>query len=286
MRLDDLFRAFGQALGEAVAENGKFRFDFDGSNLKWNGWNGDTMEAEGWVRLSDLALDGAAPDTLKVALSKHDLIEVKKGKTLAIKVEGDDAGVEQDPADGSPSAPADRNGLWFRLSENTLRILRRGPAGDGARIRITVPPLRRIAIGGSGTVDSTRMADEAEVAIGGSGTIRVSKLEGARLSAKIGGSGRIEAAGSVDALDLSIGGSGKLLAPTLEVGSARIRIGGSGKAEFASDGEVEAKVGGVGDIVVHGQPRCSLKASGSGRIRCVPRGTDDHGDAVESGAAG
>ena len=34
--------------------------------------------------------------------------------------------------------------------------------------------------------------------------------------------------------------------------------------------EVDAKIGGSGDIVVIGTPKVSLRAGGSGRLRCEP----------------
>lgn len=262
MSIENLFRAFGQAFGEAMAENGKFKFDFDGSGWKGAKWKDGGWDEDEWDTLDSLDLEGAAPEALKIALSRSDTVKVKKGKKLAIKVEGDDS-----------------DGLRFRLTEDTLRIMRRGGSSGDTVIRVTMPAPRKIAIGGSGRVESETLAADAQLAIGGSGHINVAKAKGESLSVKIGGSGTVEASGSVAKLDLAIGGSGKLVAPELEVEEASIRIGGSGKARFASDGVVDAKVGGVGDIVVIGQPRCSLKAGGAGRIRCIPRdGTDNTDD--------
>ena len=242
MRMDRFFRVLGEAFGEAMAENGKFRFDRDGE--------------PGGVPLSELDMADETPDSLKVALRRSDTVKVTAGETLSIEVEGD---------------PEAREGLRFRLEDGTLRIYRpRGGAG-GSTINVTMPAPRKIAVGGAGTIQASEIGPDATLAIGGSGLIRARKVAGGSLTAKIGGSGRIEAAGEVEELALSIGGSGKLDAKGLEVERANVRIGGSGKVEFSSDGEVDARIGGAGDIVVHGSPRCSIKAGGAGRLRCVPR---------------
>ena len=257
MRMENLIRAFGQAFGEAVSENGKFRFDFDKES--WNKWRDSAGDGEGWSSLEALDLTDARPDVLKIALSRADHVRIKSGQALKVKVEGEGA-----------------DALRFKLDGDTLRILRRGGGqGGDLRIKLTMPAPRRLAIGGAGNITCDTLAEEAQVAIGGSGRVEVGTLSGKVLSAKIGGSGTIVAAGTVETLDVAIGGSGKFDAPHLETNTATIRIGGSGKVEFASDGVVDAKVGGSGDIVVHGQPRCSLKAGGSGRIRCVPRNEGD-----------
>ena len=251
MSLEKIFRAFGQAMGEAMSENGKFEFRM--GDFKFH----DEDEGES---LAALDLGGEAPEVLKVALGRHDVVKVKKGKELAITLDGEEADTS----------------IRFVRKEDALKIFRRrGTSGDAAEITVTMPAPRKIAIGGAGTVEAKTLAENGELAIGGSGTIRVEKLKGRILRARIGGSGRIEAAGKVGELDLSIGGSGKLAAPDLEADIAHIRIGGSGKAELSSGGEVSAKIGGVGDILVHGSPRCSLKAGGAGRIRCVPRGGEE-----------
>ena len=244
MRLENLVRSFGQALGEAIADSDKFRFEREDDHEAW-----DTLET--------VNAAGAAPRRLKVSLRRDDIVRVSTGETLAIAVDGEDAGGDA---------------LRFRLSDDTLKIARRNGASRGpVSIVVTMPPPQAVSIGGAGSVQVAELAGQATVAIGGSGNIRVDRVAGERLVAKIGGSGSIEAAGDIDVLELKIGGSGHLAAAELEVKHAEIAIGGSGRAEFASDGRVDAKIGGSGDVLVHGNPRCSIRAGGSGRLRCVER---------------
>lgn len=242
MNLEHLFRAFGRALGEALAENGKFEFR-------------TAAEDEG-VPLAELDLTGAQAHELKLALSRTDVVRVALGDALAIEVEGDEAA---------------REALRFRLADERLTILRRHGGTGAAAIKVTMAAPRKLVVAGAGSVSAEGMASEARVAIGGSGNVRVDRLAGTRFEVRIGGSGTVVASGAVDSLDLSIGGSGDFDAPALEVRDAEIRIGGSGKVEYSSDGTLEAKIGGSGSILVHGAPRCSLKAGGSGKLRCVPR---------------
>jgi len=242
MRFEHLARAFGQALGEALAENGKFRFERE--------------DDEDWQTLDEIRLTVAEPAALKVALGRHDLVRVKAGDKLGIEVEG---GAEAEAA------------LRFFASEDTIRIKRhRDARAEKLVIDVTMPAPRKIAVGGAGRVEAETLAAEATIAIGGSGDISVANVSAAKLTAKIGGSGRIAAKGSATELELKIGGSGHFVSPDLQVERARIAIGGSGKAELACEGEVDAKIGGSGDIVVRGTPRVSLKAGGSGRLRCEP----------------
>lgn len=247
MRFENLARAFGQAIGEALAENGKFRFDtfrFDGE------------DAEGWQTLEEVRLTVAAPTALKVALGRHDVVRVREDDKLSIDVEG---GAEAEAA------------LRFLVSEDGVKIARRRDANaDKLVINVAMPAPQSISIGGAGRVKAATLAADAAVKIGGSGHIAVENAVMTSLTAKIGGSGTIIAKGTAEELKLKIGGSGNFVSPELNVEKANISIGGSGRAEIACEGEVEARIGGSGDIVINGTPKVSLHAGGSGRLRCEP----------------
>ena len=58
--------------------------------------------------------------------------------------------------------------------------------------------------------------------------------------------------------------------PSLKVDKAEISIAGSGRAQFASDGTVEARIMGSGDVSVTGSAKCTVNAMGSGTLRCSP----------------
>ena len=244
MSIERLIRTIGRAVGEAMAENGKFTVHFDNHNAD--------KEREGWSSFDALPLEGGAPSRLKVALARNDRVRVATGEAFMVMVDGDD------------------DSLRFRLDGDTLRIRRRR-SGAPVRVGVTMPPPREIAVGGAGMVEAAALAPIATVRIGGSGMVEVANCACDLVEAKIGGSGRIVLAGRSEALELAIGGSGHFASPALEVEIAQIRIGGSGNAVLASDGAVDVRIGGSGNVTVHGTPQVSLKAGGSGRVRTVPR---------------
>jgi len=250
MRFENLARAFGQAIGEALAENGKFRFDT---------FRFDSEEAEDWQTLEEIRLTVAAPTALKIALGRHDVVRVREDDKLSIEVEG---GAEAEAA------------LRFQVSEDSVKIARRRDAkADKLVINVAMPAPQTISVGGAGRVEAATLAADATVKIGGSGHISVETAAVTSPTAKIGGSGTIIIAkGSAEELKLKIGGSGHFVSPELKVERAKISIGGSGRAELACEGEVEARIGGSGDIVINGTPKVSLQAGGSGRLRCQAPG--------------
>lgn len=185
MRFEHLARAFGQALGEALAEHGKFRFE--------------RADDEDWQTLEEIRLTVAEPTALKVALGKNDVVRVTEGDKLSVEVEG---GAEAEAA------------LRFLVTEDTIKIARRrDAAADKLEIAVTMPAPSKISVGGAGRVEAATVASEATLAIGGSGHIAIEAVAGTQLTAKIGGSGKIVVKGSVAELELKIGGSGHFLSP-------------------------------------------------------------------------
>ena len=223
------------------------------------GCDGNTsfrMNGEEGVPLSELEMSGEAPTSL--AIAGPDLVKITEGDQLAITVDG---------------AREDADSLRFVLEDGQLGIMRADGWKDGGKVtvNVTMPAPREIAIGASGSVETSGMADDAKIAIGGSGSVDVARLDSSRLDIAIGGSGTVRAAGRADTLKLAVGGSGDLVAPDLMVENANISVGGSGNAEFSSDGRVEASIAGAGDIVVHGSAKCELSSFGSGSLTCKPR---------------
>ena len=155
MRFEHLARAFGQALGEALAENGKFRFERE--------------DDADWQTLEEIRLTVAAPTALKVALGRQDVVRVSAGEKLSVEVEG---GAEAEAA------------LRFLVSEDTVKIARRRDARvDKLVINVAMPVPDKISVGGAGRVEAGRLAAVAAVAIGGSGHISVEEVGATKLTA-------------------------------------------------------------------------------------------------------
>lgn len=211
------------------------------------------------VPLDDLDMSGTAPT--KLALASPDTVVVSQGDRLDIKVSGD------------PQAIA---ALRFNLEDGRLGIMReRNSRVRGeATIAVTMPATRELMIAGSGNIEAPSMVEDAEINIAGSGEVAIAKVAAQRLSINVMGSGTLNAAGTAETLDLNVAGSGALRARGLKVGRAEINIAGSGGGEFASDGKVEARIAGSGDVTVYGRADCSIKAMGAGRVRCRPADAD------------
>lgn len=227
------------------------------------------------VPLSELDMGGTAPT--KLVLAGPDRVVVTEGAELAITVSGD-----QDAIDA----------LRFNLEKGTLGIMReKSWKGPGiATVAVTMPAAREIVLAGSGDISAPAMVEDAEVNIAGSGTVAIGRVQARSLEVNVMGSGTLAAAGAAERLDFNVAGSGMLKARALKVDRAEINIAGSGGGEFASDGTVQARIAGSGDVTVYGRADCKISAMGSGTVRCRPEGagmaaTEDAPDAPPPPAA-
>lgn len=205
------------------------------------------------VPLSELDMSGAAPT--KLVLAGPDKVVITEGDTLAIDVSGDRDAIAA---------------LRFNLEDGTLGIMRdKSWKRPGvATIAVTMPPAKEIVLAGSGDIRAPTMTDKAAINIAGSGTVAIDRIESSTLDANVMGSGTLSAAGTVERLEFNVAGTGTLEARALKVQRAAINIAGSGGGEFASDGTVEARIAGTGNVTVYGRADCSVKAMGSGRVQC------------------
>lgn len=204
------------------------------------------------VPLAELDRSGEVPDG--VSLKGPDTLIVTRGEDFDITVEGEEQA---------------RSLVRFLIEDNVLKVGRaNGTSNSKATVRVTMPGLKSIALGGSGTVEADEISGQTEIAIGGSGSVRVANIDADMLDLAIGGSGSVKASGKSRTLDLSIGGSGSAQMRGLKVETADIAIGGSGDASFSSDGKVEAAIAGSGDVTVYGSATCTVSAFGSGTLRC------------------
>lgn len=228
------------------------------ADIKFNGEEG--------VPLADLDTGGEAPT--EFALMGPDRVTLTEGDSLIIEPSGNADEIEK---------------LRFVLKDGALGIHRDNESRNNTAvdIAITMPAPTKIAIMGSGSVTSGKLAREAEVAIMGSGSADTRNVDSDRLDVKIAGSGDYAASGSVRALKLKIAGSGSGDMGELRAETAEVDIAGSGSATFASDGSVDAKVVGSGDVTVRGSAKCTIKSVGSGTLNCEP----GSGPAAPRGAA-
>lgn len=219
---------------------------------------GDTMHVsigdDHGVPLADLDMGGDAPT--KLALASSDRVVVTQGDQFDIAVSGDPEAIEA---------------LRFHIEDGRLGVMRErdSRANGTATVTVTIPAAREFDLLGSGVIEAPAMVGDARVNIAGSGTVAVANIAASKLAVNVLGSGTLSAGGAAERLDFNVAGSGKLAARTLKVEHAQVNIAGSGSGEFASDGRVEANVGGSGEVTVYGRADCKINAIGSGRLRCV-----------------
>lgn len=209
------------------------------------------------VPLADLDTSGPAPT--RVVLAGADTVIVNEGAALTITADGD--------ADAVAA-------LRFSLEDGTIAVMRERDAKPKgvATVTIAMPPARELVLAGSGAIRAATMTDSAEINLAGSGRVAVSRVAASSLRVNLMGSGTLDAAGTARQLDFNLAGSGRMASPRLKVDTASVTIAGSGGGEFASDGSVEARIAGSGEVTVNGRATCKISAAGSGKIIC--RGAD------------
>lgn len=232
----------------------------------------DWDEVEG-VPLAELDMGGDAPDTIR--LSGPDRVIISEGDTLTITLEGD--------AEAGEALRFDRDG-------DRLSIARDQSVYDGrssATVMVTMPAPEGLEIAGSGTIESSILASDAELEIAGSGSITVTNVAATKLEVDIAGSGDVRATGTADELDIDIAGSGNVRFAELVADRVEVDIAGSGEVDIASNGSVSADIAGSGNVRVTGSATCSVQTAGSGSLTCRPSAEMADAEATaEDGAEG
>jgi hypothetical protein len=107
-----------------------------------------------------------------------------------------------------------------------------------------------------------------EIALGGSGNVEVVGLDGDRFSVEIDGSADVVANGAVGELVIEVNGSGNVDTRDLVAGEATVEINGSGDVNVMARDYLTATVNGSGNINYSGNPSQVVRSvEGSGRIR-------------------
>ena len=215
-----------------------------------------SINGEDGKKLSELDLSGTAPEEL--VLAGPDEVRVTQGDKLAITVTGE--GADQ---------------VRFTLKGGALGIMRENcfkwHDGDKAAVvNVTMPAPKELTLAGSGKISTPALAKDAKVTVAGSGSVEAAAVAGDTLELTIAGSGEFRAAGSVQTFDLKVMGSGSSHTDGLMAGTAKVTIAGSGDAAFASDGQVDAKIMGSGEVRVRGRATCKVSSMGSGKLVCEP----------------
>jgi hypothetical protein len=181
--------------------------------------------------------------------------------------------------------------IQVEVSGGELRLSRKSPHGSakGVIVRVVVPELRGLAVGGSGTgtaetgpaprdlrlavsgsghLDWKGTASALDLAVSGSGSLEARGDTG-KASVAISGSGDAKLQGRGESLEVRISGSGELDARQFPVKDASVAIAGSGDAELQlAGGTLSAQIAGSGDVLWSGEGKLGAVATaGSGRVK-------------------
>lgn len=126
------------------------------------------------------------------------------------------------------------------------------------------------SISGKRPVYKATVSDLRAVDLGGSGSVDATKLDGDVLSTSVSGSGDAKLAGRIDDLTISVSGSGSVNAAELKAKRAKVVVSGSGELTVNASDELDAKVTGSGSIWYIGSPKVTSSIVGSGSIKQKP----------------
>lgn len=148
------------------------------------------------------------------------------------------------------------------------------PSSAAATVTVSLPLLKNVRLQGAGSISATLMrGPQADVALAGSGSIAIARIEADRASLRLGGAGRIEAAGKVKELTADVRGAGELVADKLAAADLKLVSATSGRATLTATRSANVIHNGPGEIIVAGEPSCSVQNNGSGTVTCEPTHT-------------
>ena len=199
----------------------------------------------------------------RISLGGSPEVTVTTGRTPGVRATGEQKALDR---------------LEIEVVNGTLRIGSKRGVNWGwdpsemvkVRVAVTVPMVRGVSVGGSGTVMVDRVKVPAFAAdVGGSGSIKLASLETGSASFSVGGSGDVVAAGRCGSSHANVGGSGSLKLGDLRCDTLDVSLAGSGDVEANASRTAAISVAGSGDVHVAGGAKCTISKVGSGQARCT-----------------
>lgn len=137
------------------------------------------------------------------------------------------------------------------------------------RIELSTHDLRGASLTGSGSlgIDHARGL-RFDLTLSGSGRIDVGNVEADNLSLGMLGSGQVNLVGDVKSFRGTVQGSGTFDGTALQTEDAQLNAETSGTIDLAVRRTAKVVSTGAGEINIAGKPACTVKALGSGRVRC------------------
>jgi hypothetical protein len=222
------------------------------SPMNWGG--GERVQGKGNLKKQSRELGHFTG----VSFSLPGSVELRIGATEGVTIETDDnllPLIETTIENGTLKIrPAKRN---MNLEPRTLKIV------------VQAKEVDRIALGGSGSIDSDALRGaRLQFDLGGSGSINLKGIEGESVSVTVGGSGNLKTGGGwANKLSVSIGGSGDVQLGQVKANDASVSVAGSGQATVWARDSLSVTIAGSGDVSYYGDPKISKTVVGSGGSR-------------------
>ena len=168
-------------------------------------------------------------------------------------------------------------GVTIEVQGRTLKVRPNrsawgGYPGNGSRavvVELTTHDLRGASLSGSGSlsIDKAR-GMRLDLTLSGSGRLSVDRVEADSLVTGLLGAGKMNIGGKVKVLKATVQGSGDFDASGLAVEDAELKADTSGAIALNAGRTSNVVSTGAGDTVVTGKAACTVKALGSGQVRC------------------
>ncbi|MFL6659828.1 MAG: head GIN domain-containing protein [Massilia sp.] len=193
-----------------------------------------------------------------VSLSLPGTLELRLGNTEGISIETDDNLLPL------IETTIDNGVLKIRPTKRNMNLQTRN-----LRIVVNAKDIDRLALGGSGSIDSDALhGGKLQFDLGGSGSIRLKGIDSDAVAVTVGGSGNFRSgAGKTGTLSVSIGGSGEVDVGQVQANDASVSVAGSGNAIVWASNGLSVTVAGSGDVNYYGDPKVSRSVVGSGGTR-------------------
>jgi hypothetical protein len=175
--------------------------------------------------------------------------------------------------DYSVEVSAESNLLSFvetEVSGTTLKVRTRGihslVENNPVEVYITTPVLKGLSLSGAGMIKTGRfLCDDFKVALSGSGDIETA-VNADHVKANVSGSGTILLTGDARESEMVVSGSGKIKAYDLLHKNCDAVISGSGSMFVNASEAITARIAGSGMVFHMGDPVIHTSIYGTGRV--------------------
>lgn len=136
-------------------------------------------------------------------------------------------------------------------------------------VEISTARLRYAGVSGAGILEIDRAkAMRLDLSLAGSGRIDAAAVDTDSLYLNLLGSGRLQIGGRTKTLRAEIHGSGDLAGSGLSAADAQVFADTAGTVHLQATRSVSVTSSATGDVEIAGKAACTVKALGTGRVRC------------------